>query len=260
MESEATIRLALFLGVGAALGIGEIAAPRRPPDPGRTRRWFGNLGVVAIAAVVIRLLFPILPVTLALVTREQEAGLLPGIGLPYVLEVIAGFLVLDLAIYAQHRAFHSWRPLWRLHRMHHADTFFDFTTGVRFHPLEFIISMGFKLLVIAVVAPPALAVLLFEIGLNCIVMFNHANLRVPEQLDRALRLIVVTPDMHRVHHSTDPRETSRNFGFNSPWWDYLFATYVAQPRLGHHNMRIGLNIFRDAKYWSLPRLLAMPFL
>lgn len=259
MENEATLRFALFLAVAIALAVWEFVLPRRSLEPGRAWRWIGNMGVVAISALLIRLLFPILPVSLALAARQNGWGLMSLLGLPSPVEVILGFLVVDLAIYFQHRAFHLWRPLWRLHRVHHADTFFDFSTGVRFHPLEFILSMAFKLVLILLIGPPALAVLLFEIGLNCIVMFNHANVRLPGTVDRLLRLVVVTPDMHRVHHSTDPRETNQNFGFNSPWWDRLFSTYKSQPDLGHEGMEIGLNVLRDRKYRSLPQMLLMPF-
>jgi len=259
MEREAAIRFVLFLAVAFALALWEHASPRRHPAPGRAWRWIGNLGVVAISTLLVRLIFPVLPVALAFLARERGWGLIPRLGLPMLVEVIGGFLVLDLTIYFQHRAFHAWRPLWRLHRMHHADTFFDFTTGVRFHPLEFILSLAFKLGLVVLLSPPVLAVLLFEIGLNCVVMFNHANVRLPVAVDRLLRLFVVTPDMHRVHHSTDIRETNLNFGFNSPWWDRLFSTYKAQPDLGHEGMTIGLNIFRDRKYQSLVSMLAMPF-
>jgi sterol desaturase/sphingolipid hydroxylase (fatty acid hydroxylase superfamily) len=162
-------------------------------------------------------------------------------------------------MYAQHRAFHSWRPLWRLHRMHHADTFFDFSTGVRFHPFEIALSMAFKLALVALLAPPPLAVLAFEVVLNSAAMFNHANLFLPLPADRLLRRALVTPDMHRVHHSTEGREVNRNFGFCFPWWDRIFATYQDQPAHGHETMPLGLNIFRGPEYRSLTRMLAMPF-
>lgn len=259
MEGEGIVRLASFVLTALALSIWEVASPRRFPEPGRAGRWIGNLGVAAISTLLVRLIFPVLPVALAVTIHDKGWGLLPHFGLPALMEVVLGALMLDLAVYFQHRAFHMWRPLWRLHRMHHADTFFDFTTGVRFHPLEMILSMAFKLAVVILLGAPALAVLLFEIGLNCVAMFNHANILVPEPMDRVLRLVVVTPDMHRVHHSTDGLEMNRNFGFNSPWWDRIFRTYKPQPGLGHANMVIGLNIFRDRKYRALPRMLAMPF-
>lgn len=260
METDGIIRLASFLGTALILAVWEVKSPRRKSEPDRMWRWIGNLGVVAISTVLVRLLFPVLPVALAVVIRDKGWGLIPQLGLSSLSEILLGVLILDMAIYFQHRAFHAWRPLWRLHRMHHADTFFDFTTGVRFHPLEIILSMAFKLALVVILGPPALAVLVFEIGLNCVAMFNHANIRLPEPLDKALRLIVVTPDMHRVHHSTDSLEMNRNFGFNSPWWDRLFGTYKPKPDLGHENMVIGLNIFRDRTYRSLYRMLLFPFL
>lgn len=259
MESEGITRLASFVLTALGLAVWETAFPRRLPEAGRMWRWVGNLGVVVISALLVRLIFPILPVILAAMIRDKGWGLLPHLGLPSLLDIILGVLALDLAIYFQHRAFHAWRPMWRLHRMHHADTFFDFSTGVRFHPLEMIMSMTFKLVVIVLLGPAALAVLLFEIVLNCVAMFNHANILLPESVDNILRLFVVTPDMHRVHHSTDSLEMNRNFGFNSPWWDRMFRTYKYQPDLGHEKMVIGLNIFRDKKYRALWRMLAIPF-
>ncbi len=260
MEEEGVIRFAAFALTALTLAGWEGVSPRRPPEAGRMWRWIGNLGVVAIATLLARLVFPVMPVVLAASLHGKGWGLVPHLGLPPVLEITLGALTMDLAIYFQHRAFHVWRPLWRLHRMHHADTCFDFTTGIRFHPLEIILSMGFKLILIVLLAPPPLAVLVFELGLNCIAIFNHANIRLPGMVDHVLRWLVVTPDMHRVHHSTDSLEMNRNFGFNSPWWDRIFGTYKPQPDLGHVNMKIGLNIFRDKKYRSLWRMLAMPFL
>ena len=253
------IRFGGFLAAASVFALWETASPRRLPEAGRMWRWVGNLGVVAISALLVRLLFPVLPMALAVVLRDKGWGLFPFLGLPPFIDIILGVLALDLAIYFQHRAFHAWRPMWRLHRMHHADTFFDFSTGVRFHPLEMILSMTFKLVVIVSLGPAALAVLLFEIVLNCVAMFNHANILLPESVDNILRLFVVTPDMHRVHHSTDSLEMNRNFGFNSPWWDRMFRTYKYQPDLGHEKMVIGLNIFRDKKYRALWRMLAIPF-
>jgi sterol desaturase/sphingolipid hydroxylase (fatty acid hydroxylase superfamily) len=260
MEPEGIIRLVSFAGTALALAVWEAAAPRRALEAGRMWRWVGNLGVVAVSTLLVRLIFPVLPVALAVLIRERGWGVFPLLGLSPSLEILLGVLVLDLAIYFQHRAFHAWRPLWRLHRMHHADTYFDFTTGVRFHPLEIILSMAFKLALVMLLGPPALAVIIFEIGLNCVAMFNHANILLPERVDAVLRLAVVTPDMHRVHHSTDSVEMNRNFGFNSPWWDRLFRTYKPAPDLGHQGMKIGLNIFRDQKFRSLPRMLIMPFI
>lgn len=260
MDVESIIRLGAFVLTGALLAALEAMRPRRAPEAGRTFRWVGNLGVVAVSSMLVRLLFPVAPMALAATMREADLGLFPALGLNLAMEIALSILILDLAMYAQHRAFHAWRPLWRVHRMHHADTFFDFSTGVRFHPVEIIASMAFKLALVALLAPPPAAVLAFETILNSAAMFNHANLFLPLTADRAVRRFLVTPDMHRIHHSTDGREMNRNFGFCFPWWDRLFATYQEQPAGGHEHMAIGLNIFREQKYRSLHRMLAMPFL
>jgi len=259
MDGENILRLGAFALTAMLMAALEIARPRRRPDPDRKGRWVGNLGVVAVSTVLARLVFPVVPMALAATLRDQGLGIFPALGLPLAAEIVLGILILDLAMYGQHRAFHAWRPLWRLHRMHHADTFFDFSTGVRFHPLEILTSMAFKLALVALFAPPPLAVLAFEIILNSAAMFNHANFFLPLPLDRILRLALVTPDMHRIHHSTDGREMNRNFGFSFPWWDRIFSTYQDQPAGGHENMPLGLNIFRDSKYRSLFQMLAMPF-
>lgn len=259
MDGENILRLGAFALTAMLMAALEIAWPRRRPDPDRKGRWVGNLGVVAVSTLLARLVFPVVPMALAATLRDQGLGIFPALGLPLAAEIVLGILILDLAMYGQHRAFHAWRPLWRLHRMHHADTFFDFSTGVRFHPLEILISMAFKLALVALLAPPPLAVLAFEIILNSAAMFNHANFFLPLPLDRILRLALVTPDMHRIHHSTDGREMNRNFGFSFPWWDRIFSTYQDQPAGGHENMPLGLNIFRDSKYRSLFQMLAMPF-
>lgn len=259
MDAENIVRLGAFVLTGAFLCAAEAMRPRRRPDPDRTERWIGNLGVVAVSTALARLVLPVAPMTLAATLREAGVGLFPALGMPPVAETALTILTLDLAMYAQHRAFHAWRPLWRLHRMHHADTFLDFSTGVRFHPFEIVLSMAFKLAAVALLAPPPLAVLAFEVILNGAAMFNHANLFLPLPADRIVRRVLVTPDMHRIHHSTDGREMNRNFGFCFPWWDRLFATYQAQPARGHETMPLGLNIFRARKYRSLHRMLAMPF-
>lgn len=259
MGEESIIRLGAFILTAVLLAALEVAFPRRKPDQGHAIRWVGNLGVVAVSTILIRIVFPVAPMVVAASLRSEGLGLFPALGLPLGVETVLTILVLDLAMYAQHRAFHSWRPLWRLHRMHHADTFFDFSTGVRFHPFEIALSMAFKLALVALLAPPPLAVLAFEVVLNSAAMFNHANLFLPLPADRLLRRALVTPDMHRVHHSTDGREFNRNFGFCFPWWDRIFATYQDQPAHGHETMPLGLNIFRGPEYRSLTRMLAMPF-
>lgn len=259
MDGESIIRLGAFVLTATLLAALEVLRPRRTPEAGHARRWVGNLGVVAVSTLLARLLLPLAPMAVAATLRNEGLGLFPFMGLPTAVEFLLAVLILDLSMYAQHRAFHAWRPLWRVHRMHHADTFFDFSTGVRFHPLEILASMAFKLTLVAILAPPPLAVLAFEVILNSAAMFNHANLFLPLPADRILRRVLVTPDMHRVHHSTDGREFNRNFGFCFPWWDHLFRTYQDQPSRGHEAMPLGLNIFRDSEYRSLVRMLAIPF-
>jgi sterol desaturase/sphingolipid hydroxylase (fatty acid hydroxylase superfamily) len=259
MDRENIIRFATFVATAALLAVLETAWPRRRPESGRSGRWVGNLGIVAVSTVFVQIVLPLAPTAVAASMRSQGLGLFTALDLPPAGEFVMTILLLDLAMYAQHRVFHAWLPLWRIHRMHHADTFFDFSTGVRFHPFEIAISLIFKLAIVAILAPPALAVLIFEVVLNSTAMFNHANLFLPLSADHILRRILVTPDMHRVHHSVDGREFNRNFGFCFPWWDRIFSTYLAQPAQGHEEMPLGLKIFRGRKYRSLPRMLAMPF-
>ncbi|MEE4347201.1 MAG: sterol desaturase family protein [Paracoccaceae bacterium] len=258
LATEATIRLAIFLGVLAAMALWEVAAPRRRREIPRVLRWTNNIALVVVDTVILRLTFPILAVGLAVMAEERGWGLFNNIDLPFWVAVVVSMLVLDLAIYLQHVMFHAVPGLWRLHRMHHADLDFDATTGLRFHPVEILISMGIKLAVVAALGPPAIAVLLFEVILNATALFNHANIDLPRPVDRVLRLIVVTPDMHRVHHSVDPRETNSNFGFNLPWWDRLLGTYVAQPAKGHVGMVIGIEQFRTRRDLWLDRMLVQP--
>ena len=234
-------------------------APRRILTTSKSVRWFANLTIIFFNATVVRLGFPLLPVGLALLAQKKGWGLLNSFDTPHWLAVIAGVIVLDLIIYLQHVMFHAVPVLWRLHMMHHADLDFDVTTGLRFHPIEIILSAGIKLAAVVVFGPPALAVLIFEVLLNATSMFNHGNIRLPLSIDRLLRLLVVTPDMHRVHHSVVIKETNSNFGFNFPWWDRLLCTYRNQPAAEHEEMTIGLSQFRDAKRLTLPWMLALPF-
>jgi len=247
LAAEPTIRLAAFLGVLAAMALWELAAPRRRREIPRVIRWTNNLALVVLDTVILRLSFPILAVGLAVMAEERGWGLFNNIDVPIWAAVVLSMLLLDLAIYLQHVMFHAVPGLWRLHRMHHADLDFDATTGLRFHPIEILISMGIKLAVVAALGPPAVAVLLFEVILNTTALFNHANVDLPRPVDRVLRLFVVTPDMHRVHHSVDPRETNSNYGFNLPWWDRLLGTYIAQPARGHEEMEIGIEHFRTRR-------------
>jgi sterol desaturase/sphingolipid hydroxylase (fatty acid hydroxylase superfamily) len=256
---EPYIRLAAFGGVFAVMAIWEFIGPRRNQANGRGWRWPNNLGVVVVDTLVVRILFPTTAVGLALVTEVRGYGLFNVVALPAWVGVVASVVVLDFAIYLQHVLFHAVPALWRLHRMHHADLEFDVTTGLRFHPIEILLSMVIKLTVVMALGAPALAVLIFEVLLNATSMFNHGNVRIPTDLDRRLRWIVVTPDMHRVHHSILSRETNSNFGFNLPWWDRLFGTYRAQPTAGHDGMTIGIEQFREPRELGLDRMLLQPF-
>lgn len=255
---EPIIRLAAYLGILAALMLWELAAPRRQLTQTRWHRWPGNIGIAALNTLLLRFVAPGAAVGIALWAEAAGIGLFNVIQLPYWLAVAASLLALDLLIYGQHVAFHKVGPLWRLHRMHHADLDIDATTGARFHPVEILLSLGIKAAAVLLLGAPALAVLLFEILLNATSMFSHANIALPAQVDRVLRLVVVTPDMHRVHHSWIREETDSNFGFNVPWWDRLFGTYRPQPRDGHLGMTIGLSIFREPGQLRLDRMLLQP--
>ncbi|MEW5420686.1 sterol desaturase family protein [Amorphus sp. 3PC139-8] len=259
LAHEPLIRLVAFLAILAAMAIAEIAAPRRRREIPRLVRWSNNLGLVIVDTLALRLAFPVLAVGVALSVDAHGFGLLNWLDVPEGMAIVIAFIVLDLAIYGQHVAFHAVPALWRVHRMHHADLEIDVTTGLRFHPIEILLSMAFKLAVVALIGAPAVAVLLFEVVLNAMAMFNHANLRLPEGIDRLLRLVVVTPDMHRVHHSIERRETDSNYGFNLSVWDRLFKTYIPQPKAGHDRMTIGLPLFRTRRDLWLDRMLIQPF-
>jgi sterol desaturase/sphingolipid hydroxylase (fatty acid hydroxylase superfamily) len=258
MSNEPLIRLLAFAGILAAMAVWEVLAPRREQRIGRGTRWPGNLGVVALDTLLVRLAFPMTAVGLALLAEARGWGFFNAFNVPGWAAIALAVILLDLTIYLQHVLFHAVPALWRLHRMHHADLEFDVTTGSRFHPLEILLSMIVKLGVVAALGAPAIAVLIFEVLLNATSMFNHGNVRIPERLDRVLRWMVVTPDMHRVHHSIESRETNSNFGFNLPWWDRLFGTYRDQPAAGHETMTIGIEQFRDPAELRLDRMLLQP--
>jgi sterol desaturase/sphingolipid hydroxylase (fatty acid hydroxylase superfamily) len=259
MDDEAKIRLGFFFGIFTLIALLEWLAPRRALTTSKTSRWFTNLAIIVLNPISVRLVFPVLPVGMALLAADRHWGLLNIMALPYWLKVVIAVIILDFSIYLQHVLHHAIPILWRLHMVHHADLDFDVTTGMRFHPFEIILSMGIKLMAIAALGSPALAVLIFEVALNATSMFNHSNIHVPERIDRILRLFIVTPDMHRVHHSVIIRETNSNYGFNLPLWDRLLGTYKDQPERGHDGMMIGLSQFRDPKRLTLPRLLILPF-
>jgi sterol desaturase/sphingolipid hydroxylase (fatty acid hydroxylase superfamily) len=260
LTNEPLIRLGLFLIILLAMALWEVAAPRRRREIPRLIRWSNNLGIIIIDTLLVRLTFPIVAVGMAAMAEARGWGLFNIIGAPTWIAFIVSLLALDLAIYLQHVMFHAVPALWRLHRMHHADLEFDVSTGLRFHPVEILLSMGIKFAVVAALGPPAIAVLVFEVLLNATSIFNHSNIRIPVRIDRFLRLVVVTPDMHRVHHSIHPTETNSNFGFNLPWWDRVLGTYRPQPREGHETMTIGIEQFRTRRDLWLDRMLIQPML
>lgn len=259
LAHEPAIRLGAFGGIFTAMTFWELLAPRRRQAIGRLRRWPSNLGIVMLNTLLVRLIYPVAAVGAAIAAAAHGWGLFNWLAAPTWLAVLASIVLLDIAIYLQHVLFHAVPVLWRLHRMHHADLEFDVTTGARFHPVEIALSMVIKIGIVAALGAPAAAVVTFEVLLNATSMFNHGNVRLAPRLDRALRKIVVTPDMHRVHHSVLPRETNSNFGFNLPWWDRLFGTYRAAPAAGHEGMTIGIEQFRDPRELRLDRMLIQPF-
>ena len=259
MEHESAVRLGFFFGILVLMAIWEHLAPRRRPTVARSIRWLSNLSLVAINTIVLRAVFPIVAVGLALLAEERGWGLLNNVMLPHWFTILLAVLLLDLAIYLQHVMFHAIPMFWRLHMVHHTDLDFDVTTGVRFHTIEIILSMCIKMALVMMLGPPAVAVVIFEVVLSGTSLFNHGNVRLPINLDRYLRLFVVTPDMHRVHHSVVAHETNSNFGFNLPWWDRIFGTYRDQPAAGHDDMTIGLTQYRDAKVTRLHWMLILPF-
>lgn len=259
LDHQTTIRLGVFLAILGTMALAEVLSPRRRREIPRLIRWTNNLGLVLLDTFILRLVFPVAAMGLAVYAETNGWGLLNAWDVPTAVAIVASVLALDLTIYLQHVMFHAVPALWRLHQVHHADIEFDVTTALRFHPIEILLSMVVKLSIVAALGPPAVAVLIFEVLLNGTAMFNHANVRLPKRLDAVLRLVLVTPDMHRVHHSIYPSETNSNFGFNLPWWDMLLGTYTAQPRDGHEDMTIGVEQFRSRRDLWLDRLLIQPF-
>jgi len=260
LANEVTLRLSFFFGVFAVMAAWEIIAPCRPLNTPKGWRWLNNLGLVLLNSLVLRLLFPTAAVGVALVAQIQGWGLFNLYTLPVPLAVLLSVVIMDFVIYVQHVMVHAIPLLWRFHRVHHADLDYDVTTGARFHTLEIILSMLIKFATILLLGPPLVAVVIFEVILNATAMFNHSNIQLPASIDRVVRWFLVTPDMHRVHHSVADDETNSNFGFSLPWWDRLFGTYRAQPRNGHLGMTIGIHHYRDDKQVNrLPGMLMLPF-
>ena len=258
---EVAIRLSFFFGVFTVMAVWELITPRRVLSVSKAIRWANNLGLVFLNSIVLRLLFPAAAVGVAAFAGQHGWGLLNYYEMPFTLAVILSVVVMDFVIYLQHVMVHAVPLLWRLHRVHHADLDYDVTTGARFHPIEIILSMLIKFATILVLGPPVVAVVIFEVVLNATAMFNHANVRLPLGIDRVLRWFLVTPDMHRVHHSVEDDEANSNFGFSLPWWDRLFGTYRDQPRAGHEGMTIGIHTYREARQVAwLPGMLTLPFI
>ncbi len=261
MANEVSLRLGAFFGIFALIALWEVLSPRRRLTVPKLQRWGHNLGLVFLNSFLLRLLFPAAAVGVAVFAREQGWGLLNYYSVPLGWGVLITVVAMDLVIYLQHVMVHAVPLLWRLHRVHHADLDYDVTTGARFHPLEIILSMLIKFATILLLGPPVAGVVLFEIILNATAMFNHGNIRLPAAVDRVLRRILVTPDMHRVHHSVEDDEANSNFGFSLSIWDRLFGTYRDQPRAGHEGMTIGIHGYRDPRQVDrLPGMLLLPFI
>jgi sterol desaturase/sphingolipid hydroxylase (fatty acid hydroxylase superfamily) len=260
MNNETSIRMGFFFGMLVVMAVWEVIAPRRALTVSKALRWANNLGLVFFNSFLLRLAFPAAAVGVAAFAAEQGWGLFNYYEVPFWLAVVASVVVMDFIIWLQHVMVHAVPLLWRLHRMHHADLDYDLTTGARFHPIEIFLSMGIKFATIFLLGPPVVAVVIFEVLLNATAMFNHGNVRLPQGVDRVLRWFLVTPDMHRVHHSVEDDEANSNFGFSLPWWDRLFGTYRDQPRGGHEAMTIGIRKYRETRDVSwLPGMLLLPF-
>jgi sterol desaturase/sphingolipid hydroxylase (fatty acid hydroxylase superfamily) len=259
IANEPAIRLGFFASTFVLIALWELFAPRRLLQTPKAVRWTNNLGLAVVNILLVRILFPSAAVAMAILANERGVGLLNVFPVPYPLAMILSLLALDLMMYLMHLMFHAVPAFWRVHRVHHADVDFDVTTAVRFHPIQIALSIPIKFAVIFVLGPPVLAVLLFEAAFNAVLVFSHANIRIPSAVDRVLRCFIVTPDVHRLHHSVDATETNSNFGFALTWWDRLFGTYRGEPARGHERMTIGVDQFRTQRDSWLDRLLLQPF-
>jgi len=259
-ENEGVIRLSVFLGLFGLLALTEVLRPRRRLSASKSHRWTTNIIIVVLDSALVRLLFPAAAVGLALWASQSGYGLFNWLSVPLWVSIPISIIVLDFAVWLSHLLSHKVPVLWRFHRMHHADVDIDVSTAIRFHPIEIIVSMGWKVAWVILLGAPAVAVILFETLLNGTAMFNHSNMKLPLGVDRVLRWIVVTPDMHRVHHSSEHEETDSNYGFNLPWWDRMFKTYIDQPVLGHDGMQIGLKEWQDERPTRLGWSLSVPFI
>ncbi len=259
MEFESSIRLSCFLGIFTLMALWEVVASRRALTQPKMKRWFANFGIVFLDTLVVRLLFSGAAVGAAYLASQKGWGLLNVLEWPTWAAFVVAVVALDLVLYLQHVMFHAVPVLWRLHMVHHADLDVDVTTGARFHPIEVVLSMLIKLAAVCLLGASPQAVLAFEVLLNATSMFNHSNVRIPESLDRVIRWFIVTPDMHRIHHSIIQDETNSNFAFNLSCWDRLLGTYLHKPAKGHREMTLGLDQFRNPERLTLPWMLVLPF-
>lgn len=259
MQNPDSIRLGFFLSVLVICALWEWVVPRKTLTQNKRYRWMNNIGLVGINSLLIALLLPIVAFEAAYQAQAEHFGLFNWLALPLWVEVTTAIILLDLVIYLQHLLFHRIPILWRLHRMHHSDQDIDVTTGARFHPIEIILSMAIKIAVVTILGVSPLAVLLFEIILNASAMFNHSNATLSQRADIVLRKVVVTPDMHRVHHSVIARETHSNFGFFLSVWDRGFGTYIDQPQRGHDKVKIGIPLFQKVDEQRIDKMLTQPF-
>ncbi|WP_245806437.1 sterol desaturase family protein [Francisella halioticida] len=247
MHYETIIRLGFFIGIFLVIALWELFAPMRKLKIPKKKRWLNNLVLVVLNTLAVKFIFPTTAVGIALLCGHYSLGILNILQIPLWFKVVIAFLVLDFAIYTQHVLFHYLPLLWRFHKVHHIDLDYDVTTGLRFHPIEIVLSMLIKFAVICFIGAPVLAVVIFEVTLNGLALFNHGNIRIFKKLDKFLRVFIVTPDVHRIHHSTVPSETNSNFGFNLIFWDKLLGTYKKQPKKGHISMDIGLDEYKNSK-------------
>ncbi|MCK7458032.1 sterol desaturase family protein [Idiomarina aminovorans] len=263
--SETAWRLIIFVGVLLIMVLWEFSSPKRQPRHSRKQRWPANLAIVAVDTVLLRIIAPVGLTGVALVAAENGWGLLnsinkSGTGIPFWVAVVASIVVLDIVIYWQHRLFHRVPVLWRMHRVHHADPDFDVTTGLRFHPAEIVLSFIIKAVAVVALGAPALAVIVFEVILNACSLFNHGNVALPKPIERVARKVLITQELHRIHHSVEKEETNSNYGFSVSWWDHLFRSYTGKAKAGSDHIDIGLKEYRDSKVTTkLWGLLKIPF-
>ena len=260
LDNELIIRLVAFFGIFGLVAMTELIIPKRTLRINKMKRWFNNIGLIVFNSLILRFIIPFTGVMVALLCQEKGFGVFNLITVPSWIAILSCIILLDLLIYTQHVVFHLVPIFWRLHKVHHSDLDYDLTMASRFHPIEMGLSLCLRCFFIALLGVPVIAVILFEVILNGAAMFNHGNFLLPKKLDNVLRLFIVTPDMHFVHHSIEKNEYNRNFGFNLPWWDRIFGTYKAEPKLGQQEMEIGLKDYPiERSVVSLGRMVMLPF-